>query len=329
MRAWQVTAFGSPGEALGLNANLPDPRPGPREIRLSVEAAGLGLPDVLMCRNSYPLTPPLTFIPSQEAAGRVTAVGVDADSALIGRRVLGPTLFQAQHGGLAEACLMSAAMAFEVPDDMSSEQAAGFFIPYQTAWVGLVHRAKLTDDDTVLVLGGSGSSGCAAIQLARAVGAKVIAVAGGREKSEFCASLGADAVIDHHVDDITEATRGLTEGKGASVVFDPVGGKPGRAAFKATAFEGRFVVIGFASGEWARVNISETLLTNISLLGAMPTGYPARLYQESHAQLLAYWRDGKLPVVGNQVFSFADGLQAIEHIEAGRVTGKVVVRVSD
>jgi NADPH2:quinone reductase len=328
MRAWTVSGIGEPGDVLILDENAGDFHPGRHQLKIRVEVAGLGLPDVFMCRNTYPLTPALPFIPSQEAVGEVIAIGDDVDAALLGKRVLGPTLFQAQRGGLADACLMSSKMAYEIPQAMSGEEAAGFFIPYQTAWVGLVHRAKLTANDSVLILGASGSSGCAAVQLAKAVGARVIAVAGGPEKSAFCSSLGADAVIDHRQEDITSATRALTEGKGVDVVFDPVGGKPGRAAFKATAFEGRFVVIGFASGEWARVDISETLLSNISLVGAMPSGFTPEFYLEAHRDLMNHWEQGELKVVGNQVFDFADGLKAIQHIAAGKVEGKVVVRIN-
>lgn len=327
VRAWKVTDYGKPSEVLSLQQDAEDINPGPNQIKLKVEAAGLGLPDVFSCNNTYPLTPPLPFVPSQEAAGEIIAVGDNVDKSMIGKRVLGPTLFQAQCGGLAEECLMSAKAVLEIPEGMSSVAAAGFFIPYQTAWVGLVHRAKMTADDTVLVLGASGSSGCAAVQLAKAVGAKVIAVAGGEEKCAFVKSLGADGVVNHHTEDITAATMALTDGKGVDIVFDPVGGKPGRAAFKATGFEGRFVVIGFASGEWARVNVSDTLLNNISLVGAMPTGFTPEFYQYAHKDLVNYWQQGKLNIVGNQVFAFEDGQKAIEHIEAGKVEGKVVVQI--
>jgi NADPH2:quinone reductase len=323
-----VNSFGEPADVLTLEEDTTSFEVGSGQVKVKVEAAGLGLPDVFSCRNSYPLNPPLPFVPSQEAAGVIVEVGENVDSSMINRRVLGPTLFQAQRGGLAQYCLMSAQAVYDIPEAMSSEEAAGFFIPYQTAWVGLIHRAKITADDTVLVLGASGSSGCAAVQLAKAVGATVIAVAGGPEKSRFCSEIGADEVIDHHRDDITRSARELTNGRGVDVIFDPVGGKPGRAAFKAMAFEGRFVVIGFASGEWARINISETLLGNISLVGAMPTGFSPEFYNDAHDDLMKHWKDGKLRVVGNQVFEFDDGLKALQHIAEGKVEGKVVVRVS-
>jgi NADPH2:quinone reductase len=320
-----VSQFGAPGEVLALQEQAEEIKPGPGQVKVRVEAAGLGLPDVFMCHDNYPLTPPLPFTPSQEAAGEVIAVGDGVDASLVGTRVLGPTLFQAGFGGLAEACLMHASAAFPIPDEMSGVEAAGFFIPYQTAWIGLVRRAQITDRDTVLVLGASGSSGCAAVQLARARGARVIAVAGGPAKGEFCRQLGADEVIDHRSEDITARALELTDGAGVSVVFDPVGGRPGRAGFKATAFEGRFVVIGYASGEWPRIELAETLPKNISLVGAMPVGYSPEFMLAAHRDLLSHWQRGQLSVANSQVFPFEEAREAVEHIAAGKVEGKVIV----
>ena len=327
MRAWKIHRFGAPADVLKLDEDAEPFSPGPGEVKVKVEAAGLGLPVVCMCGNNYPLTSPLPFTASQEAAGAVVAVGEGVDTALLGTRVLGPTLFQKQRGGLADECLMYAQAAFPIPDEMTGEEAAGFFIPFLTAWIGLVRRARMTPDDTVLVLGASGSSGCAAVQLAKAKGARVIAVAGGPHKAEFCRGLGADAVIDHRSQDITGTALELTGGTGASVIYDPVGGKPGRAAFKATAFEGRFVVIGYASGEWPKIELAETLPRNISLVGAMPVGFPPELLLEAHRDLIGHWQRQELKASNNQVFEFEDALGAIEHIAAGKVEGKVVVRI--
>ena len=165
MRAWRVDQFGEPTEQWRLAEDVRECEPGAGEIKVAVEACGLGLPDVLMCRNNYPLTPLLPFTPSQEAAGEVVVVGDGVDEGLIGTRVMGTTLFQAQAGGLADYCLMSAGAALPIPDAMRGEEAAGFFIPYMTAWVGLVRRGELTADDTLLVLGASGGSGAAAVLL--------------------------------------------------------------------------------------------------------------------------------------------------------------------
>ena len=325
MRRWLVEQFGNPVEVWQLQEDAEDFVPGPGQLKLAVEAAGLGLPDVLMCHDNYPLTPPLPFTPSQEAAGEVVATGAGVDESLLGTRVLGPTLFQAQRGGLADYCLMDARAALPIPDDMAGAEAAGLYIPYQTAWVGLVRRAQLTAEDTLLVLGASGSSGCAAVQLGKALGARVIAVAGGAKKAAFCEASGADEVIDRRQDDITAKTLALTDGRGATVVYDPVGGKAGRAAFKATAFEGRFVVIGYASGEWAQISLPETLMKNISLVGAMPVGYSPQQVLAAHEKLIGFWRAGKINVANLQQFAFDDARSAIELIAAGGVEAKVVV----
>ncbi|MCR9279881.1 MAG: zinc-binding dehydrogenase [Pseudomonadaceae bacterium] len=327
MRKWIVESFGDPTKNWRLESNAHDIEAGPGQVLVAVEAAGLGLPDVLMAHDNYPLTPPLPFTPSQEAAGEIVAVGEGVDSGLIGTRVLGSTEFQAQKGGLADLSAMRANAVFPIPEGMSGVEAAGFYIPYQTAWVGLVRRAAITSEDTVLVLGASGSSGAAAVQLAKAKGAKVIAVAGGPQKAAFCKRIGADAVIDRKTQDITAATRELTDGRGATVVFDPVGGKPARAAFKATAFEGRFVVIGYASGEWARISLPETLMTNISLVGAMPVGFTRDQFRAAHDDLIGHWSQGQLDLSNTQVFEFNDARAAIECIATGGVEGKVVVRV--
>ena len=324
MKSWRVKAFGIPGEVIEL-VELDTPTPGPGQMLVKVEAAGLGLPDVLMCADNYPLTPPLPFTPSQEAAGTVVAVGEGGDPKQVGRKVLGTTLFQLQSGGLADYCLMAQASSFPIPDTMPAIVAAGFFIPYLTAWVGLARRAQVSAVDTVLVLGASGSSGCAAMQLARARGARVIAVAGGTRKAEFCRSIGADAVIDHRSEDITKRALELTDGKGVNVVFDPVGGSAGRAAFKALAFEGRFVIIGYASGEWAKIHLVETVMKNISLLGAMPVGFSRETMESAVAELVRHWERGEITASNIQVFPFEQGLDAIEHIAAGKVEGKVVV----
>ncbi len=335
MRRWVVESFGEPKDVWTRQEDAANLEPRPGQVKVKVEACGLGLPDVLMSRDNYPLTPRLPFTPSQEAAGEVIAIGEGVDEALIGTRVVGPTLFQVGAGGLAEECLMAAGGTnagviyglLPIPDEMSGVEAAGLYIPYQTAWVALVRRAKITKDDIVLVLGASGSSGNAAVQLAKAKGARVIAVAGGPQKAAFCKSIGADDVIDRKQQDITQAALDLTGGKGVSIVFDPVGGKAARDAFNAIAFEGRFVVIGYASGEWARIALEETVLNNISLLGAMPVGWTADQVLETHQDLIKHWQEGAIDLSSNQVFDFDDAVTAATHIADGKVEGKVIVQI--
>lgn len=336
MRRWIVKSFGKPEDVWGLHDYAESLEPGPGQVKVRVEACGLGLPDVLMCRDNYPMTPPLPFTPSQEAAGEVVATGEGVDETLIGARIVGPTLFLEQAGGLADECLMAVPSLADsvssgllpIPNDMSGVEAAGLYIPYQTAWIALVRRAKITKDDVVLVLGASGSSGNAAVQLAKAKGARVIAVAGGSGKSAFCKSIGADEVIDRKQQNITEAVLELTNGKGASVVFDPVGGKAARAAFEATAFEGRFIFIGYASGEWPSIAPQEAVLRNISLVGAMPVGFSPDEVLAIHQNLIKYWQEGAIDVSNSQVFDFDDAPTAAMHIANGKVEGKVIVQLN-
>ncbi|SDU08510.1 NADPH2:quinone reductase [Pseudomonas pohangensis] len=336
MRRWIVKSFGEPKDVWTLQDNAASLEPGPGQVKVKVEACGLGLPDVLMCRDNYPMTPPLPFTPSQEAAGEIIATGEGVDEALIGTRVVGPTLFLEQAGGLADECLMAvpglddgvSSGLLLIPDEMTGIEAAGLYIPYQTAWVALVRRAKITKYDVVLVLGASGSSGNAAVQLAKARGARVIAVAGGPEKAAFCKSIGADEVIDRKQQDITEAALQLTDGKGVSIVFDPVGGKAARAAFEATAFEGRFIFIGYASGEWPSIAPQEAVMRNISLVGAMPMGFSANDVLAIHQNLVKHWQEGAIDVSNNQVFDFADAPTAATHIADGKVEGKVIVQIN-
>ena len=277
-----------------------------------------------MCHDNYPLTPSLPYVPSQEAAGPVVEVGEGVDPGLIGKRVLGATLFQEGYGGLADECLMAEQGVFEIPDEMSGREAAGFFIPFQTAWVGLVHRAKLSPEDSVLVLGASGSSGAAAVQLAKAKGAHTIAVAGGERRGLLRGPRGGRGHRPqgggHHE---TGARADGREGGQRSVRSGRR--EAGTRRVQGDAFEGRYVVIGYASGEWARIALAETLMTNISLVGAMPVGFSRAFFEESFRDLLGHWSKGELRVTGATTFSFEEGAKAIAHIADRLTEGKVVV----
>ena len=195
MRAWQVQDAGEPIDVL-RSVEIPMPDPGPGQIRVRVTAAGIGLPDVLMCRGSYPLTPALPFTPGQEATGIVTAIG-DGVRREIGSRVMLVSAFYDGHGSFAEECLSQSSTAFPVPEGLADAEAAGFWIPHLTAWTGLVERGHLAAGEWLAVLGAAGGSGIAAVQLGRALGGRVIAVVGDQERAAFCCELGAEIAIDH------------------------------------------------------------------------------------------------------------------------------------
>ena len=232
MQAWQVQEHGEPRRALRrVDVEAPIPQVG--ELRVRVEAAAIGMPDVFMCRGTYPLTPPLPFIGGQEVCGVVDAVG-DAVELSVGTRIMGVTTFFDGRGGFAEETILSTGTAFRVPDEMTSTVAAAFRIGYSTAWTALVERGRLQRGETLVVLGGAGGSGMSAIQLGGALGARVIAVAAGREKVDFCQRLGAAVVIDRTTVSVRDAILAATDGRGADIVFDPVGGDVASDALRAT-----------------------------------------------------------------------------------------------
>ena len=327
MRAWRVTKFGEPRDALTLDSDAPAPSPGPGQIQLAVSHAGVGLPDLLMCRGSYPLTPGLPFSPGQEVVGTVAAVG-EACERRVGERVMAVSAFFLQHGSFAETCLALDDFALPVPEDMPSPVAAGFVIPAHTAWVGLAQRGKLEAGETLLVLGASGGTGSVATSLGKALGARVIATAGGPEKVAFVESLGADVVIDHRDEEIAEAVRAATDGRGVDCVYDPVGGDAFQAATRCIAREGRILLVGFAGGDWGRPNPAHMVDRNYSVVGVMPNGYDRAWKLRAHEALLAHWSAGRLQIPIHEVFPFERVPEAVDVLARGAARGKVVVAVS-
>jgi NADPH2:quinone reductase len=323
MRAWQVQKVGEPGEAL-LVAEVNSPTPARGQLRVRVDAAGLGLPDVLMCRGSYPLTPELPFTPGQEMVGEVVAVG-DGATARVGERVMAVTGFRFRHGSLAEECIALDDFALPVPDEMSDAEAAGFLISFHTAWLGLVRRGALAAGETLLVLGASGGTGSAALQLGKSLGAHVLAVAGGEDKVAFCRALGADQVIDRGSEEIVGGLRRATDGRGVDVVFDPVGGDAFEAASRAMAPEGRILLIGFASGRWGRPSPPRMVTGNYSVVGVLPSFESRAARSVAHADLLARWRRGEIRVPVHCVYAFDEAPRALADLASGRVMGKAVI----
>jgi NADPH:quinone reductase len=325
VRAWQVVGAGEPSEALEIGeVTLGSPPPG--FVRVRVESCGVGLPDVFMCRGSYALTPKRPFTPGQELAGVVLEAGRGAQ-ARVGTRVMAVSGFYLGHGGFAEEAWANDEFCFPVPDDMSSDEGAAFLIPYHTAWVGLVRRGALRAGETLLVLGGAGGTGSAAIQLGRALGARVIATARGEERQAFCRALGADVVVDPS-GELAEAVREATGGRGADVVYDPVGGEAFEAATRCVAHEGRMLLIGFASGRWGRVDPAHAVMHNYSVVGVIPSGYGREHKSADQAELLAHRARGALRVPLEPPVPFGELPQALERLARREVLGKLVLRVS-
>jgi NADPH2:quinone reductase len=323
MRAWQVQGAGEPMDVLHL-VELEPPEPGPGQVRIRVTAAGIGLPDVFMCRGTYPLTPPLPFTSGQEATGTVTAVGEGVDIP-IGTRIMCVTAFWQGHGSFAEECLVAADSTFPVPDGLSDAEAAGFWIPHLTGWIGLVDRGQLAAGDWLAVLGASGGSGIAAVQLGHALGAQVIAVVSDEERAAFCRQLGADATLNRRDGPLAPALREATGGHGVDLIYDPVGGAAAEDAAGALARYGRLLAVGFASGAWPSLATHNLVVTNTSLVGVFAGGYAREELDAIFANLAGLIGEGRVRNAVTATIPF-DGLNdALHRMAQGGVVGKWVL----
>ncbi|MBW2270901.1 MAG: NADPH:quinone oxidoreductase family protein [Deltaproteobacteria bacterium] len=328
MRAWQTTKSGRPGDVLSLNEDAPSPQPLPGTVHLEVIAAGIGLPDAFMCQGSYALTPPtFPFTQGQEVVGRVVGWGEGVENRKVGDRVMAVTSFFTGHGSFAEQCLGLDDFCLPVPDGMSDAECAGFLIPFHTGYIALVARGKVEAGETLLVIGGAGGTGQAAIQIGKALGARVIATAGGPERAEFCRSLGADHVIDHRTEDIAAGVKAVTDGRGADAIYDPVGGEAFASAMQCIAPEGRILAVGFASGSWGQVDTAHLVYNGYSVVGVIPTHYDRAFRERAQECLLGWWREGKLRPRIDDLIPFEALPDALERLVAGGVNGKLALAV--
>ncbi|WP_329486048.1 NADPH:quinone oxidoreductase family protein [Kitasatospora sp. NBC_01246] len=320
MRAWQVTELGEPREVLRLAEDVPRPAPGPGQLLVRVKAAAVNFPDALMVRGQYQVRPPLPFTPGVELCGEVVA-GERA-----GERLIGTPLLPA--GAFAEYALLDAAAAFPAPAALDDAEAAALHIGYQTAWFALHRRAALRAGETLLVHAAAGGVGSAAVQLGRAAGARVIAVVGGPAKAAVARELGADLVVDRTAEDFTAAVREATGGRGADVVFDPVGGAAYTGSTRCVAFEGRIVVVGFAAGEIPAPALNHALVKNYSILGLHWGLYNTRDPQAvlaAHEELTRLARAGVVrPLVSGRL-PLSGAAEAVQRVADGRSTGRLVV----
>ena len=323
MRAWRVDRPGEPSEVLRL-VDAPVPEPGPGQIRVRVTAAGIGLPDVLMCRHTYPLTPPGSFIPGQEGTGVVSAVGPDVDVAL-GTKVMSTASFMEGSGSFAEEYLTPAQASFTVPSGLDDVDAAGFWIPNLTAWIGLVDRARLEPGEWLAVIGAAGGSGIAAVQLGRALGARVVAVVSDGARAEYCRRMGADEVLNYRDGDLAGRLRQMTDGHGVDAVYDPVGGPVAEEVATALARHGRLLAVGFASGSWARIKTINLVVTNTSLVGVYAGDYRRDELDAIHAELSNLVSSGRLQNAVTTQVPFDDLPSALQRLADRSVIGKMVM----
>ncbi|WP_274912200.1 NADPH:quinone oxidoreductase family protein [Streptomyces sp. WZ-12] len=324
MKAWRVHANGEPRAVMRLE-EVPDPQPGPGQLLLRVRAAGVNFPDALLCRGQYQVRPPLPFTPGVEICGEVLAAGEGA-AGEIGARVLAQPALPG--GGFAELAVVDAVTVRPAPEALDDAEAAALHIGYQTGWFGLHRRARLQAGETLLVHAAAGGVGSAAVQLGKATGARVIGVVGGPEKARAARALGCDLVLDRRTDDLVAAVKDATDGRGADVVYDPVGGDAYAKSTKCIAFEGRIVVVGFAGGAIPTPGLNHALVKNYAILGLhwglYNTKDPAAV-DACHEELTKLAAQGAIkPLIGGRV-PLAEAADAVQRVADGDSVGRLVV----
>ncbi|MGB3696557.1 MAG: NADPH:quinone oxidoreductase family protein [Gordonia sp. (in: high G+C Gram-positive bacteria)] len=324
MRAWRAAELGEPAEVLRLE-DIDTPEPAAGQVVVRVLASAANFPDVLMCRGLYQVRPDLPFTPGVELCGEIVALGDGVEGLAVGDRVLGAAVLP--HGGFAEYAVMSAGETFPAPASLDDGQASSLFIGYQTGWFGLHRRANLQAGQTLLVHAAAGGVGSAAIQLGKAAGARVIGVVGGPEKAEVARALGADVVIDRHAQDFVEVVKAETGGRGADVIYDPVGGETYLRSTKCIAFEGRILVIGFAGGTITETALNHALIKNYSIVGlhwGLYNRYAPDLVRQCHAELTALADSGAIAPLVSERLALTEVADGLQRLADGKTVGRVV-----
>jgi len=302
----------------------PDPVPGPGEVVVEMKAAGVNFPDVLIIQNKYQFKPPLPFAPGAELAGIVSAVGSEAPRFKVGDRVIG----SCGHGAFAEKVKVPATRLIPLPAGVDFETGAAFTLTYGTSWHAIKDRAALQSGETMLVLGAAGGVGLAAIEIGKALGARVIAAASSEEKLRVCREHGADSTINYSNEDLRERIKALSDGKGPDVVYDPVGGQFTEQAFRSIAWRGRHLVVGFANGEIPKLPLNLALLKGAAIVGVFWGDHVAREPSQFAAELAAMFdlvAKRRLRPHISARYPLAQGAQAISDMMNRKVIGKIVI----
>lgn len=303
----------------------PDPKPGAGEVVIDVRAAGCNFFDVLITQGKYQTRPPVPFTPGAEISGVVSDVGAGVAHLAPGARV-GALL---DYGGYASSVCVGADRVFPIPDQMSFEDAASMGIVYQTSHVGLLHRAHLQEGETLLVHAAAGGVGLAAVQIGAAVGARVIGTAGTQEKLDLILNHGASEAINYRSEDWVSRVKELTDGRGADVIYDPVGGDTFDLSTKCIAFEGRILVIGFASGRIPEIALNRVLLKNFSLVGlhwGLYMKMNPQLLSQTQAELYKLYIEGKVRPFVSARYPLSEAAVALGALADRKTTGKVVLQ---
>lgn len=322
MRALVCSAFGPIADL--RPGTLPDPVPGEGQVLIEVKAASVNFPDALIVQGRYQVRPELPFAPGAEAAGVVRALGPGVQGFSVGDAVVAST----GHGAFAELCLAQAAKVSRLPQGMDFEQGAAFVLTYGTSLHALQQVGRLQAGETLLVLGAAGGVGLAAIEIGKALGARVIAAASSEEKLALCRRSGADETVDYNQPEWRRRVEALTDGQGADVVYDAVGGAYAEAALRATAWRGRYLVVGFAAGEIPRLPLNLALLRERQILGVF-WGEAMRRNPAQHeanmAQLGQWFAQGRLKPAITERVPLARAAEAIQRLADRRAMGKLIV----
>ena len=322
MRVAQFSEFGGP-QALRLE-EVEAPSPGPGEILIKVTAVGLNFFDTLLLRNKYQVTPPLPFSPGAEIAGTIEALGVNVTQFELGQRVAA----YIGGNGCREKVVTKARNAVPIPEAVSDEVAASITITYGTALHGLQDRAQLQPGETVAILGAAGGVGLAAVEIAKLMGARVIAVAYSGDKLAFAREHGADEGVNYEEEDLKARLKQLTAPKGVDVLYDAVGGAHAEASVRAMAWEGRYLVVGFASGTIPRIPLNLVMLKGCAIIGVFWTAFVERYLEKHRAnmiKLLGWCANGLISPHIHSSFTLIETATALSLIEGRKVTGKVVI----
>ncbi|MEN3975252.1 NADPH:quinone oxidoreductase family protein [Emcibacter sp. SYSU 3D8] len=304
--------------------DVPDPVAGPGQALVRIRACGINFADSIMAAGKYQNQPELPFIPGSEIAGDVVALGEGAAGCSVGDRVMGLP----GRGGYAELVAVNVNRLTRLPEHLAYEQAASFAVTYGTSHVALAHRARLKPGETLLVHGAAGGVGLTAVELGRIMGARIIATAGGPDKLEIARAAGAHETIDYLAEDIRERVKALTGGRGADVVYDPVGGDVFDASLRCVAFEGRILVIGFAGGRVQQIPANHVMVKNVDIIGVNRPAYDSfapDVSRASQEELLGWLAAGKIRPLVSRTFPLEQAVEGLKSVVTRKSTGKVVI----
>jgi NADPH2:quinone reductase len=322
MRAVLCEAWGGP-EGLVIK-DLADLTPKPGEVVIKIRAAGVNFPDVLIIQKKYQVQPELPFSPGAEVAGDVLAVGEGVTALKIGDRVAG----LCTTGGFAEQIALDAARVIKIPASLPYDIASGFLLAYGTSWHAVRDRALLLPTETMLVLGAAGGVGLSAVEIGKAIGARVVAAASSDEKLAICREHGADETINYTTEDLRDGIKRTCGKTGPDVIYDPVGGKFSEAAFRSIGWRGRHLVIGFANGEIPAIPLNLTLLKGASLVGVFWGSFTQREpqhFMQGISEMLGWMQEGKIKPLISKTYTLDEAPQALLDMAARKVTGKIVI----